>query len=184
MNWQGETMLWRRGAVAGLLVLTIACGGGNPASPSGGSGSSSGGGSGSGGGTSGKGTLTAVVDGVAYTGIVNAATNVNDTINIASNTTDLTRSISFAVRPAAVGTTSTSLGGALTFGFIASNGTTVTGAWGAAGNLGSGTLTITTLTSTSVSGSFSFTAVPAPGASAQGATGTKTVTSGSFTAQF
>lgn len=172
-------MLWRRAAVGGLLALAMACGGGgNPASPSGG------GGSGSGGGGAGRGTITAVVDGVAYTGIVNAATNINDTINIASNTADLTRSISFAVRPAAVGTASTSAGSALTFGFITTNGSTVTGAWGAAFNMGSGTLTITSLTSTSVSGSFSFTAIPAPGASGAGATGTRTVTNGSFTAQF
>jgi hypothetical protein len=35
-----------------------------------------------------------------------------------------------------------------------------------------------------VSGTFFFTAVPAPGASGAGATGTKTVTNGTFSATF
>ena len=166
-------MLCIRGAVGLLLALTIACGGGNPASPS------SGGGSGS----PNFGTLTAVIDGVAYTGVINSASSTNDTLRIASNSSDLTRSITFAGRPAAVGTTTVAMG-ALAMNVITTTGTTVIGSWAAAGASGSGTLTVASLTSSGASGTFSFSAPPAPAGSGGAATGTKVVTNGSFTARF
>jgi hypothetical protein len=158
-------------ALAALLLVTMACGSDSPAGPSSGSGSGSG-----------KGTVTANIDGVAYTGSVNAATNTNGVLNVASNSADLTRAIAFAA-PAAVGTATVFLGSAVSFTAQNTNGSAVTGAWGAGGQFGSGTLTITSLTSTSASGTFSFTGVVTPG-SPTGTTGTKAVTNGAFTANF
>jgi len=168
-------MGWTRGAMGGLLALTIACGGGNPASPSGGGGT---------GGSTNFGTLTAVIDGVAYAGIVNSARVVNGTLSIASNSADLTRSINFAGKEAAVGTTTVSPSTALSMNVITTTGTTVIGSWAAAGGQGSGTLTVTSLTSSGASGTFSFSAPPVPGPGGGQATGTKVVTSGAFTARF
>ena len=157
------------------MALTIACGGANPAGPSE---------SGSGGsGTSNFGTLTATIDGVAYTGVINTATNSNGTLRISSNSADLTRSVNFAA-PASVGTVTVSLSSAITMNVITTTGTTVIGSWGAAGQFGSGTLTIASLTGSGASGTFSFSAPPAPAGSGGQATGTKVVTNGSFTARF
>jgi hypothetical protein len=84
-----------RSVALGVLVLVMtACGGGNPSGPSGGSGSD-------------RGTVTATIDGVAYTGTVNLVTNINGVLNIASNSSDRTRAIAFA-GPAAVGTSTVS----------------------------------------------------------------------------
>ncbi len=172
-------MLCIRGALGLLLALTVACGSGNPASPSGGGGTGTGGG-----GTPNFGTLTAVIDGVPYTGVINSARITNGTLGIASNSADLTRSINFAGKEATVGTTTVSAGTALSMNVITTTGTTVIGSWAAAGGQGSGTLTVTSLTSTGASGTFSFSATPAPGGSGGAATGTKVVTNGSFTARF
>lgn len=160
--------MYMRIALGVVLALTVACGGGNPPAPSG---------------VSNLGTVTATIDGVSYTGAVNTASSGNGTLRVSSNSADLTRSINFA-GPAAVGTTTVSLASALTMNVLTTTGTTVIGSWGAAGNLGSGTLTVTSLTSTGASGTFSFSAPPAPGGSGGQATGTKVVTNGSFTAQF
>jgi hypothetical protein len=128
--------------------------------------------------------VTAIIDGVAYTGIVNAASvNPSGNLNIASNNAALTLAISFAAR-AVAGTTTIGPLSTTVMNVITTNGTTVTGSWSASGLGGSGSLTIATLTSSSVSGTFFFTAVPAPGASGAGATGTKTVTNGTFSATF
>jgi hypothetical protein len=171
-----------------LAVLTMACGGGSPTSPSGGgaSGSGSGGtGSGSGGtggsgGTPNRGTVTATIDGVAYTGAVNAAgVNPSGNLTVASNNSALTLSINFAAR-AAVGTTDVS-GGTTVLNVITTTGTTVIGSWSASALGGSGTLTIATLTSTGASGTFSFTGVPVN--TTTPAT-TKTVINGTFNATF
>ena len=129
------------------------------------------------------GTLTAVIDGVPYTGVINSATNANGTLRIASNSADLTRSVAFAA-PAAVGTVTVFLGSAISFNVITTTGSTVIGSWAAAGQFGSGTLTITSLTSSGASGTFSFSAPPAPAGSGGQATGTKVVTNGIFTARF
>ena len=168
-----------RPVVFALAVLMMACGGDNPAGPTGGSGSGSGsGGSGGSGGT--RGTVTATVDGVAYTGAVNAASvNPSGNLNVASNNAALTLSVNFAAR-AAVGTTNINSTSTTVMNVITTNGTTVTGSWAASALGGSGSLTIATLTSSSVSGTFSFTALPA----SAGTVGTKTVTNGSFNATF
>ena len=168
-------MVCTRRALGVLMVLTMACGGGNPAGPDGSSASGSG--------TSNFGTLTAVIDGVAYTGVINSATNTNGVLRIASNSADWTRSVAFAA-PAAVGTVSVFLGSAISFGVMTTTGSTVIGSWAAAGQSGSGALTITSLTSSGASGTFSFSAPPAPAGSGGQATGTKVVTNGSFTARF
>jgi hypothetical protein len=160
----------------GLLVVSVACGGGNSGAPSG-----SGSGSGSG---SNLGTVNATVDGVAYNGIVNAASVVNGTLNIASNSADRTVAVSFALKSVAVGTTPVSPNSELSMNVLTTTGTTTIGSWAAAGTFGSGSLTISTLSSTRVTGSFFFNAVPVPGAGGGAATGTKAVTNGTFTANF
>lgn len=172
-------LLCKCGAMGVLLALMIACGGGNSASPSGGSGSGSGGS-----GTSNFGTVTATIDGVAYTGVIITASSSDGTLRIASNSADLTRSINFSVRPATVGTTTVFLGSALSMNVITTTGSTVIGSWAAGGGSGSGTITVASLTSTGASGTFSFSAPPAPSGSGGQATGTKVVTNGSFTARF
>ena len=103
--------------------------------------------------------LTAVIDGAAYAGVINAATNTNGTLRISSNSTDLTRSVNFAA-PGAVGTTTVFLGSAISFNVITTTGGAVIGSWGAGGQLGSGTLTITSLTASGASGTFSFSVPP------------------------
>jgi hypothetical protein len=162
-----------------LVVWSLACGGGNSGAPSG-SGSSGSSGSGS---SSNRGTVNATIDGVAYNGIVNAASLTNGNLNVASNSADLRVSIAFALSNAAVGTTTVSIQSALSMAVVTTTGTTTIGNWNAGGTFGSGSLTISSLTSSRVSGSFSFNAVAVPGASG-GATGTKVVTNGTFTANF
>ncbi len=158
---------------ASVIVVAAACGGG------GGSPTGPGGGGSGGGGAASRGTLTAMIDGVPYTGTVNSATNTNNIMNVASNSADLTRSISFAVNPAAVGTINVPTS-AVQMSVIFTNGSTVTGNWIASFGLGTGTLTISTLTASGASGTFSFTAPPANAAS----TGTKVVTNGVFSVTF
>ena len=111
-----------------LAVVTMACGGGSPSGPSGGSGSGSGsGGSGGSGGTTNRGTVIATVDGVAYTGSVNAASvNPSGNLNVASNNAALTLSVNIAAR-AAVGTTNINSTSTTVMNVITTNGTTVTG---------------------------------------------------------
>ena len=162
-----------RALVVALLLVSAACGGGN-SNPNGPSGS---GGSGSSG-TSSHGTLTAVVDGVAYSGTVGTASNTNGILTVTSNTTDRTRSVNFATA-ATIGTTSVT-GSATSMQVLTSNGTTVTGTWIAVTGLGTGTITITALSSAGASGTFSFNAPPV----GAGATGTKVVTNGVFSVTF
>lgn len=167
----------RYGILATVLMLSIACGS-SPSSPTGSIGSSGGGGS-----TSGKGTLTATVDGVAYTGVINAATLTNGNLNITSNNSALTLSVNFATSGAAVGTTSINAASPMQMQVITTNGSTVTGVWFASAVGGSGTLTISSLSATGVSGTFSFVAVASP-TSPLPVAGTKTVTGGTFSATF
>jgi hypothetical protein len=189
MTYDGQPLACLRIFVWILAALTLACGGGgSPTGPSGSGGSGSGSGSGPGGtggtggsgGTPNRGTVTAFIDGVAYTGIVNSANfNQSGNVNLASNNSALTLSINFAAR-GAVGTTTINPTSTTVLNVITTTGTTVIGSWSASGLGGSGTLTIATLTSSGMSGTFSFTAVPA----SAGTTGTKTVTDGTFTATF
>ena len=172
------------------VVLGAACGGGgSPTSPTGGSsgggtggtgGSGGSGGSGGGGGAAPNyGTITATIDGVAYSGIVRTATNQSGIFAIAAMN-DQTN-VGFGVGAlAAVGTTSisaTSPTNALL--------TTTTGvpavSWFASMSGGSGTLTISSINATGATGTFQFTLQPTPGT---GASGTRSVTNGSFTVTF
>ena len=162
-------MSLRTVALGALVLIAAACGDGNPGGPSG---------SGSG---SGSGTVTATIDGVAYTGTVNRATNINGVLNVASNSADLTRAIAFA-GPAAAGTT-TVAAGTLSMTVQTTNGATVTGAWVASQQFGSGTLSVTLLTPASATGIFNFNGVSGPGSPA-GTTGTKAVINGRFTVNF
>jgi hypothetical protein len=123
--------------------------------------------------------LTAIVDGVAYAGTVSTATNLNGVLNVASSNTALTLSVNFATN-AAVSTVTISFGVPTSMNVIATNGSTVTGSWGAGGVLGSGTLTIATLTAAGASGTFRFDAVPM----VAGSTGTRVVTNGAFSVTF
>ncbi len=173
-------MMCRTALAMALLMATVACGGDNPAGASGNPSNGSGG-SGSG---SNRGTVTAVVDGVAYTGSANAASLTNGTLNVASNNAALTVSVNFARTAAAVGTSTVGLASPLTLNVITTTGSAVNGSWTAAAGSGSGTLTIATLTATGASGTFTFTAVPVPGVGGAGATGNKVVTNGAFNVTF
>ena len=173
----------RYGILASILILSAACGG-STSSPSGSSGQiGSSGSGGSGGSASGKGTLTALVDGVAYTGVINAATLTNGNLNIASNNTALTMSVNVATSGAAVGTTNINASSPLVMQAMTTNGSNVTGVWIASQLGGSGTLTISALSSSGASGTFSFVGVPSS-TSGIPTVGNKTVTSGVFTATF
>lgn len=162
--------LMKRLSILAALVVTTACGGSNSTtSPSGG------------GQASGKGTVTATIDGVPYQGTVTSATlQSSGLLNIASNSSDLTRFVTFAVQPAAVGTFS-GASSAVQLNVITMNNNTVVGSWLTSLNFGSGSLTITSLSSTGVSGTFAFTAVPV---TASTPSGNKVVTNGTFTATF
>ena len=161
-----------RALLVALLLVSAGCGGNsNPNNPSGSGGSGSSG-------TASHGTLTAVVDGVAYSGTVNAASNTNGILTVTSNTTDRTRSVNFATA-AATGTTSIT-GSSTSMQVLTTNGTTVTGTWIAVTGLGTGTITINALSSAGASGTFSFNAPPV----GAGATGTKVVTNGVFSVTF
>jgi hypothetical protein len=163
--------------VCAVVAATATCGGGNsPAAPSAGAGS------GGSGGASGPnfGTLTATIDGVAYTGTINLATNVNGVLNIASNSADRLLSVNLATS-AAAGSQTISIANATVMQVIATNGTAVSGTWFASAVGGSGTLTITSINTTGASGTFSFNAVAGP---TGGGAGTKVVTNGSFSARF
>jgi hypothetical protein len=91
--------------------------------------------------------------------------------------------VSFAARAAGAGSVNVS-SGAIQFGYITTNGTTSTGAWNASLTSGTGVLNVTTLTATGASGTFNFAAPPAIPPSNLGATGTKNVTNGVFSATF
>jgi hypothetical protein len=172
----------RYGILASILILSVACGG-STSSPSGSSGQIGSSGGGSGGSGSGKGTLTALVDGVTYTGVINAATLTNGSLNIASNNAALTLSVNFSTSGAAVGTTSINAASPLTMQVMTTSGSSVTGVWFASALGGSGTLTISSLSSSGASGTFSFVGIPST-TSGIPTVGNKTVTSGVFTATF
>jgi len=165
-----------------MLIAASACGGGSPSQPSG-SGSS---GSGTGGNTTpSKGTLTAVIDGRAYTGIVKVVSRTDGYFGIAATNAALTLTVSFATTRPAVGTT-TVADSLVSMGVATTNGSSgaTTGSWIATNISGSGSLTISTLTSSGATGTFNFTAAPAPPPSNVGATGTKVVSNGVFNVTF
>lgn len=169
-------------------VLGAACGGGgSPTSPTGGSsGGGTGGSGGSGGGTGGgggaapnHGTITATIDGVAYSGVVRTATSQSGIFAIAAMN-DQTN-VGFGIGAlAAAGTTSISATSPTNALLTTSTGVPAV-SWFASTSGGSGTLTISTITATGATGTFQFTMQPTPGT---GASGTRSVTNGSFTVTF
>jgi hypothetical protein len=125
------------------------------------------------------GTMTASIDGSSWTAVaINTATYTNGLLSIGgADGSNPIRSIALALTVAgpgtfAMGTLPSAANAVLSIGI----GPT----WTANVGGGSGTITITAISSTGTSGTFFFTAVPAAG----GATGTHTVTSGTFNITF
>ncbi len=187
----GRSLGWssRGSRVAGALFVAIAClslaCGGGPASPSGsgGSGSGNSGGSGSGAG-SGTGTIRAFIDGVAYTGTVNAASFRNGTLNIASNDAALSNSINLALSNVYVGVFQVNATTPLTMQVMTLNGTNVTGSWSASVTGGSGTILVNTLSTVAATGTFSFVGVPSSSGGVSTPAVNRSVTNGSFSVFF
>ena len=145
-----------RSALALMLMLIMpACGSdGNPGSPSG---------SGGGGGSSlSPGTMTATIDGVAWTGTINTAVVANGSLIVSAAVSPTSSGIALA-SPAQVGTQTVGSGSAVTAVLLANVTSPSSESWLAAGPTGSGSMTISTLTATSATGTFFFTLVPNPG---------------------
>jgi hypothetical protein len=129
-------------------------------------------------GTRAQGTMTASINGVAWTG---------DCVALLANTTNI---ISIAGADLATGVTFQTIGfggnkvvGTQTITAVSPLNASLTqgsNGWHASLAQGSGTLVLTTLTNNSVAGTFTFTMLPVPG---NPATGTKVVT-GSFNLTF
>lgn len=173
-----------------LALGALACGGGGPTSPSGsssgtgssggtgGSGGSGGSGGGSGGSGPNQGTVTAVIDGVPYTGVVRAATSQSGIFAVAAMNDS---NVGFGFGGLAVAGTTSISATSPTNALLTSGSTVPQMSWFASTSGGSGTLTISTITATGATGTFQFTMPPTPGS---GASGTRSVTNGSFTVTF
>jgi hypothetical protein len=121
-----------------------------------------------------NGSLSATVDGSNWSGVTVAATRTNGFVGVGAGKSDGS-TIAFAF-PDHTGTFQAA-GQDGTNANYTSGGKT----WSAVfGTGGSGTITVTTLSATRVAGTFSFTLVALSG----GATGTKTVTNGTFDIEF
>lgn len=165
-----------RALVCAVAVMCAACGGGNPAAPSGGSGSGSGGGTNTG---LGRGTITAQIDGVTFTGVATAATNQSGIFATAASNGSNTIALGFGAL-AVASTTAVNATSPTNANMVVYSGSTAQ-SWAASTSGGSGTLTITSINATGATGTFAFTMVPVPGT---GATGTKSVTNGTFSVTF
>lgn len=166
-----------RALACAVAVTCVACGGGNPGSPSGGSGSGSGGGTG---GTGlGRGSITAQIDGVSFTGVATAATLQSGIFATAASNSNLSITLGFGAL-GVPGTTPISATSPTNANMVVVSGGT-TQSWAASTSGGSGSLTITSINATGASGTFNFTMVPVPGT---GASGTKSVTNGTFSVTF
>ncbi len=119
-------------------------------------------------------TMSASVDGSSWSALNAAAARNNGFVGVGASASDLS-TISFAF-PDHTGTFQVGGQDGTNASFI-SGGKSWTAAFGTGG---SGTITVTTLTATRVSGTFSFVAPALSG----GATGSKTVTNGSFDVEF
>src|SRR4051812_4165426 len=103
-----------------LLVAAMACGGGSPSQPAGSASSGTGSGSTT---TPSKGTLTAVIDGQAYTGIVAAVPRADGYFGVTAHNAALTLTVSFATTRPGVGTT-TVADGVTSMAVVTTNGST------------------------------------------------------------
>ncbi len=156
--------------ISTLLLIVPACGSkDNPTGPSGGGG----------GGTSGPaaGTMTATIDGVAWSGTITVASIATGN-NLVVSATDRPGSPGMLTLvlnvPAQVGTQTVGATSLVTGALVQS--TTVS--WLAAGPTGAGSVTVSTLTSTTATGTFSFTLVANLGAGQN-----RAVTNGAFNAR-
>lgn len=173
-----------RQAIGGLVVLALlgGCGGnGNPGNPSGTSGSS-GGGSGS---VNGQ-AMSATIDGSRWSAVTVTALRTSSSAGTASNRLAINGTNGFTSYtmvtigvPAAVGTYQV---GALVGATAAVDNIAGTSdaKWDSVTAGPTGTVTVTAITSNTASGTFSFTLQP----SSLPATGTKTVTNGTFAVTF
>jgi hypothetical protein len=126
----------------------------------------------------GKGSISARVDGSAWTSTVTAAQYSNGSLIISgADTSSPTRAFGLGVTAGAPGTYQATLPSPA----ASASWTVGSATWQASLVGGSGSVTITSLTSTGASGTFSFSLVPIPGTSASG---NKTVTDGTFNVTF
>jgi hypothetical protein len=124
---------------------------------------------------SGRGTLTATIDGVAFSGSTVGAFVQGGFVVTGDNAN--TGVVLSAFAPGGPGTFSFGSAGTLAGAEVIVGNAE----WATVPGSTSGTLVLSTLTSTGASGTFSFTALPVPGT---GATGTKTVANGTFNVTF
>jgi hypothetical protein len=167
--------------VAALLLALGGCGGGDGDGDSGGNPAGPGAG---GAGTNTNGTMTARIDGAAWTANAVVGGAYTGGVLTVSGVDSANRTIGFAVVTNGPGTSSTSGAGGLNFVYTTPTaGQSVAPTWTAlitqAGS--SGTLTIASLSATTASGTFSFLATAVSGTPA---TGSRNVTEGAFTVRF
>jgi hypothetical protein len=176
-----ETLMRRLLMIAALLLALGGCdggddgnSGGNPAGPSPGGGT----------GSPTNGTMTARIDGGAWTATAVVGGGYSGGLLTVVGGDTASQTIGFALLASGPGTYSTTQPNGLNFSLtIPSAGQSVAPLWVSlitqAGS--SGTVTITSLSATGASGTFSFVATAVPGTPA---TGSKNVTEGAFNVRF
>ena len=148
-----------------VLMFAIGCGGSSSSGPTGTT-------------TIGNGnTMSATIDGKAWSSPTPSGTYKNNIVSIAGIDLGITSAVSLASGVTGPGSYSLGVGNQLAGSAIVTKGGQ---GWASALQGGSGTLVFTTLTANHVVGTFSFTAVAASG----GATGTVSVTNGKFDITF
>jgi hypothetical protein len=124
-----------------------------------------------------NGSMTARVDGAAFTAFSVAATFSNGILAVSGVQLSPSQGLTFGVATTGPGTFNVGTTSAV-------NGIYVSGSnasWLASGNVGSGSVTITTLNSTRAVGTFNFVLQAQQGTAA---TGTRTITQGAFDVRF
>lgn len=124
------------------------------------------------GGSSSGGAMSARIDGANWTAQSVTASYLGGVLSVSG--TDGTSTINLSAAVQATGPQDLAAGSA--------NGNVVIGSstWYAVGQGGSGTMTVTSLSASGAAGTFAFTGGPLPG----GATGTRTITEGTFSVQY
>ena len=125
-----------------------------------------------------QGSMSARIDGSTWTASTALTATYGNGILAAAGVDASLRTIGFGVVATAPGTFTVGPTGTANGSLTEGSGGTI---WQAVANLGNGTITITSLTPTGASGSFSFTLVAN---AASGATGSRTITNGSFDLRF
>ena len=123
-----------------------------------------------------NGSMSARVDGNAFTAFSTAATFSNGVLAVSGVQVSPSQAITFGVAATAPGTFTVAQTSAVNGIYVSGNAS-----WLASGNVGSGTVIITTLNSTRAVGSFNFVMQAQAGS---GATGTRTITQGAFDVRF